>query len=196
VLVVAGYLISWSVWGLAAFGLIRGGREVFGNFLPWNGAGRWVAGGVVLGAAVYQLTPLKNACLTRCRGPLMFVMENWRPGRWGALRLGAVHGAWCVGCCWALMAALFAVGVMSLGWMAFIAGLIAIEKLWPSRVVANYAVTALLALIGVGLLVHPSWVPGMPGSASASGGSMKMGGGGMKPKSGGMSTSGADAPMH
>jgi predicted metal-binding membrane protein len=162
-LVVAGYLLSWTAWGLAAFGLIRGGRALFGDFLPWHGAGRWVAAGVVLLAAVYQVTPLKNACLTRCRGPLMFVMENWRPGRAGALRLGAIHGAWCVGCCWALMAALFALGVMSLGWMAFIAGLIAAEKLWPSRRVANLAVTALLAVIGIALLVDPSVVPGMPG---------------------------------
>ena len=61
---------------------------MFGDFLPWDGAGRWVAAAVVLLAAVYQLTPLKNACLTRCRGPLMFVMENWRPGRWGAFRMG------------------------------------------------------------------------------------------------------------
>jgi predicted metal-binding membrane protein len=173
-LVVAGYLLAWTAWGLAAFGLIRGGRAALGDFLPWDGAGRWVAAGIVLVAAVYQLTPLKNACLTRCRGPLMFVMENWRPGRLGALRMGALHGAWCVGCCWALMAALFALGVMSLGWMAFIAGLIAIEKLLPSRAVANYAVAAVLAVIGLVLLVHPSALPGVPGSHGA-GGSMHMG---------------------
>jgi predicted metal-binding membrane protein len=121
-----------------------------------------VAAAVVAGAALYQLTPLKNACLTRCRGPLMFVMENWRPGSWGALRMGLVHGAWCVGCCWALMAALFALGVMSLGWMALIAGLIAAEKLWPSRVVANYGVAAVLLFLAVALAVDPSVVPGMP----------------------------------
>jgi predicted metal-binding membrane protein len=166
-LVVAGYLLSWTVWGLAAFGVIRAGRVLFGNFLPWHGAGRWVAAGVVLGAVAYQLTPLKNACLTRCRGPLMFVMENWRPGRLGALRLGAIHGAWCVGCCWALMAALFALGVMSLGWMAFIAGLIAVEKLWPSRAVANLAVTVVLAAIGIALLVDPTIVPGAPSAKPA-----------------------------
>ena len=164
VLVVAGYLLTWTAWGLLAFGLIRGAKAVFGDFLPWHGAGRWVAAGVVLAAAVYQLTPVKNACLTRCRGPLMFVMENWRPGRLGALRMGALHGAWCVGCCWALMAALFALGVMSIGWMAAIAGLIAVEKLLPSRVVASYAVAAVLAVVGLGLLVVPSAVPGTPSS--------------------------------
>jgi predicted metal-binding membrane protein len=96
----------------------------------------------------------------------MFVMENWRPGLYGAFRLGAVHGAWCVGCCWALMVALFALGVMSIGWMAFIAALIAIEKLLPSRIAANWSVTALLALVGIALLVDPSAVPGMPDSGA------------------------------
>jgi predicted metal-binding membrane protein len=174
VLVVTGYLGIWTAWGVAAYGLIKGAQSVFGDFLPWDGAGRWVAAGVVLAAAVYQLTPLKNACLTRCRGPLMFVMENWRPGARGALRMGAVHGAWCVGCCWALMAALFALGVMSLGWMAAIAGLIAVEKLLPSRVVANYAVATVLLVIGVALLAHPAAVPGTPDGSS--GGAMRTGG--------------------
>jgi predicted metal-binding membrane protein len=170
VLVLAGYLLTWTLWGVAAFALIRGGRALFGNFLPWDGAGRWTAAGIVLVAAAYQLTPLKNTCLTRCRGPLMFVMENWRPGAWGALRMGAVHGAWCVGCCWALMAALFALGVMSIGWMVFIAALIAAEKLVPNRLVANYGVTAVLLIVGIALLVDPSAVPGTPDTMQ--GGSM------------------------
>lgn len=160
-LVIGGYLLVWTVWGLAAFGAIAAGRAAFGDFLPWDGAGRWVAAGIVGLAAVYQLTPIKNACLSRCRGPLMFVMENWRPGPAGALRMGIVHGAWCVGCCWALMVALFAVGVMSVGWMAFIAGLIAIEKLLPWRALANYGVATLLAILALALAIDPSIVPGM-----------------------------------
>jgi predicted metal-binding membrane protein len=128
----------------------------------------------VLLAAVYQMTPLKNACLTRCRGPVMFVMENFRPGLYGAVRLGAVHGAWCVGCCWALMAALFALGVMSIGWMAFVAALIAIEKLLPSRVAANWTVTFVLLVVGLALLIDPSVVPGMPDSGGGSDMQMKM----------------------
>jgi predicted metal-binding membrane protein len=171
-LVVGGYLVTWTAWGLLAFGAIRLAHALFGNFLPWDGAGRWVAAIVVIAAAVYQMTPLKNACLTRCRGPVMFVMENFRPGLYGAFRMGAVHGAWCVGCCWALMAALFALGVMSIGWMAFIAGLIAIEKLLPSRLAANWTVTVVLLAVGVALLVVPSAVPGMPDSGNAS--QMKM----------------------
>jgi predicted metal-binding membrane protein len=165
-LVVGGYLATWTAWGLLAFGVVRLAHALFGDFLPWDGAGRWVSAGVVLGAALYQLTPLKNACLTRCRGPVMFVMENWRPGLLGAFRLGAVHGAWCVGCCWALMAALFALGVMSIGWMAFIAALIAVEKLLPWRWAANWSVTAVLVAVGVALLIDPSVVPGMPDTSA------------------------------
>jgi predicted metal-binding membrane protein len=165
-LVVAGYLATWTVWGLLAFGAIRLGHALFGDVLPWDGAGRWVVAAIVLGAALYQLTRLKNACLTRCRGPVMFVMENWRPGTLGALRLGAVHGAWCVGCCWALMAALFALGVMSIGWMAFVAALIAVEKLLPSRIAANWSVTAVLVVVGAVLLIDPSVVPGMPDASA------------------------------
>src|SRR5262249_1841027 len=93
-LVVVGYLATWTAWGVAAYGVIKLAQALFGNFLPWDGAGRWVAAGVVLGAAVYQMTPAKNACLTRCRGPITFVMEHWRPNLFGAFRLGAVHGAW------------------------------------------------------------------------------------------------------
>jgi predicted metal-binding membrane protein len=170
-LVVLGYLATWTACGLVAYGVLRLGQALFGDFLPWDGAGRRVAAGVVLVAALYQMTPAKNACLTRCRGPVTFVMENFRPGLYGAFRLGAVHGAWCVGCCWALMAALFALGVMSIGWMAFIAALIAVEKLLPSRIAANWTVTAVLLVVGVALLVDPSAVPGMP---DAGGSDMQM----------------------
>jgi predicted metal-binding membrane protein len=173
-LVVVGYLATWTAWGVLAFGVIRLARALFGNFLPWDGAGRWVAASVVLVAAIYQMTPLKNACLTRCRGPVMFVMENWRPGLGGAFRLGAVHGAWCVGCCWGLMAALFALGVMSIGWMAAVAALIAVEKLLPSRFLANWSVTVVLLVLGIALLVDPSAVPGMPDTGGGSHMQMQM----------------------
>lgn len=165
-LVVIGYIAAWTAWALLAFGAIRLGRALLGGLLAWDGAGRPVAAAVVLGAAAYQQSPVKNACLTRCRGPVTFVVENWRPGMSGAFRLGAVHGGWCVGCCWALMAALFALGVMSIGWMALVAALIALEKLWPSRLVANWSVTVLLIVLGVALLVDPAVLPGMPDPAA------------------------------
>jgi predicted metal-binding membrane protein len=127
---------------------------------------------VLVVAAVYQLTPLKNRCLSKCRGPLRFVLESWREGRVGALRMGAAQGAWCVGCCWALMAALFALGVMSLAWMAFVAALIALEKLAPWRAAANRAIAIGLLVVGIGLAAAPSSVPALtvPGSHSGGGG--------------------------
>ena len=93
-----------------------------GDVLAWDRAGRWVAGATLLVAAAYELTPLKDVCLGKCRSPLGFLLGSWRDGRSGALQMGAEHGAWCVGCCWALMASLFALGVMSIAWMAFVAG--------------------------------------------------------------------------
>ena len=107
------------------------GDRIAGDVLAWDSAGRWVAGATLLAAAVYELTPLKDVCLGKCRSPLGFLLGAWRDGRAGALQMGAKHGAWCVGCCWALMASLFALGVMSIAWMAFVAALIAAEKIAP-----------------------------------------------------------------
>jgi len=125
---VAGYLLTWTAFGLLAYGLYVGVRSLAIPELSWNRGGRYLAGGVILAAAIYQVTPMKDACLGRCRAPLDFVLTRWRDGPSGALRMGIVHGAWCVGCCWALMAALFALGVMSLTWMVVVAGLIAVAS--------------------------------------------------------------------
>ena len=110
-------------------------------------------------AAVYELTPLKDACLGKCRSPLGFLLGSWRTGRLGALEMGARHGAWCIGCCWALMASLFALGVMSVVWMAVVAGLIAFEKLIPVRRVATYGTASLLLVLGVLLIAAPDTIP-------------------------------------
>ena len=119
-------------------GRVRCRDRVSGDLLAWDRAGRWVAGATLIVAAVYELTPLKDVCLGKCRSPLGFLLGSWRSGRSGALQMGARHGAWCIGCCWALMASLFALGVMSVVWMAVVAGLIAFEKLIPSRRAATY----------------------------------------------------------
>ena len=104
--------------------------------------------------------PLKQACLVKCRSPMMFLAERWRNGRAGAVELGARHGAWCLGCCWALMAALFAVGIMSLGWMALVAAFIAAEKLLPWPTGARLAVALSLLALGLGVAFFPGDVPG------------------------------------
>jgi predicted metal-binding membrane protein len=170
-LFVAGYLVTWTGAGLGAFALAAVLGRIPGDPFAWDRAGRWVAGATLVVAAVYELTPLKDVCLSRCRSPLGFLLGSWRDGRRGALRMGAQHGAWCVGCCWALMASLFALGVMNLTWMAVVAGLIAVEKTLPWRRVATYGTAAVLLALGVLLLVAPHAVPGLtvPGADPAAG---------------------------
>ena len=159
-LFVAGYLCVWTAAGLAAYGLFELVRALDPAFLAWDDAGRYLTGGVIVAAAVYQLTPLKQACLVKCRSPMMFLAERWRHGRLGGVELGVRHGAWCLGCCWALMAALFAVGLMSLGWMALIAAFIAGEKLLPRPNAARRTVAVVLLALGLGVALVPGDVPG------------------------------------
>jgi predicted metal-binding membrane protein len=156
-----GYLVAWGAAGAAAFAVARAGSGILGDVLAWDRAGRWVAGATLLVAAVYELTPLKNVCLAKCRSPLGFLLGSWRDGRAGALQMGTRHGAWCIGCCWALMASLFALGVMSVAWMAFVAALIAAEKTLPWRRVATYGTAAILLALGVLLIAAPDAVPAL-----------------------------------
>jgi predicted metal-binding membrane protein len=166
----SGYLIAWTSVGAFAFAVASAGGRISGDLLAWDRAGRWVAGATLIVAAVYELTPLKDVCLGKCRSPLGFLLGSWRNGRLGALKMGARHGAWCIGCCWALMASLFALGVMSIVWMAVVAGLIAFEKLIPSRRTATYATASILLVFGVLLLAAPDTIPTLtvPGSSSTS----------------------------
>src|SRR4051794_38905783 len=205
-LFVAGYLITWTAAGLVGFGVYELGAAITGDLFAWDNAGPYLAGGIIVAAAVYQLTPLKDTCLRHCRSPFMFLMERWRPGRLGALRVGVEHGGWCVGCCWALMAALFALGVMSLGWMAFVAALIAAEKLLPWRAIANRGIAVLLLVLGLSVAITPASVPGLtlpdsPQAMNAMEGMDDMSGGGMNSKDSGrmngksMDSKDSGAPM-
>jgi len=157
----AGYLVTWTGAGLLAFSIAVGGRRVAGDVLAWDRAGRWVGGGTLVLAAIYELTPLKDVCLGKCRSPLGLLLRHWSEGRSGAVRMGMRNGAWCVGCCWALMASLFALGVMSITWMAVVAGLIAAEKTVPWRRVATYGTAAILLVLGVFLFTAPDALPGL-----------------------------------
>ena len=157
----AGYLATWAAAGAFAFLIGAAAHRAAGGDLGWEHAGRPLAGATLLVAAVYQITPLKNACLGKCRSPLGALLGSWRGGWSGALRMGAKNGAWCVGCCWALMASLFALGVMSVTWMAIVAGLIATEKTLPWRRAATYGTALLLVALGVLVLVAPDALPGL-----------------------------------
>jgi predicted metal-binding membrane protein len=157
----AGYLGAWLAAGLLVYALVEGVRSLELGFLAWDEAGRYLAAGVILGAALYQLTGPKDACLGRCRDPRAFLAEYWRPGRLGALRMGVEHGGLCVACCWALVAALFALGVMSIGWMALVAALIAAERLLPWKTIAVRSVGVVLALLALAVAFAPEDVPGL-----------------------------------
>src|SRR6476469_4876129 len=157
----AGYLVTWVIPGLVGYALFAIGRASFPTQLSWHHGGRWLAGGTLVVAAVFELTPLKDVCLGKCRSPLGFLIGAWRDGLRGAFAMGAKHGAWCVGCCWALMASLFALGVMSIAWMAFVAGLIAAEKTLPWGRAVTYGTAAILLVLGVLLVAAPHAIPGM-----------------------------------
>ena len=166
----SGYLAAWTGIGALAFVIASEGGHVAGDLLAWDHGGRWLAGATLIVAAGYELTPLKDACLGNCRSPLGFLLGAWRAGRLGAFEMGAKHGAWCIGCCWALMASLFALGIMSVVWMAVVAGLIAFEKLIPFRSLATYGTAAVLLVLGALLLAAPDLIPALtvPGSGSMS----------------------------
>jgi predicted metal-binding membrane protein len=166
----AGYLLPWIAAGLAAYALIEGVRSLDAGFLAWENAGPYVAGLVIGAAALYELTPVKAACLRHCRDPRLLI-ERRRPGRLGALWTGIEHGGFCVGCCWALMAALFALGVMSIGWMVLIAAVIATEKLLPRVSVASLGTIIVLAALAVSVAFASDHVPGLttPGSPDSMG---------------------------
>ena len=126
-----GYLIAWVGFSLVAAAAQLGLQaEVLSAHAMAIRSGV-IGGGVLIAAGLYQWTPLKAACLTKCRSPLGHFMSAWRPGRFGALRVGIVHGLFCVGCCWLLMAIMFVFGVMSLPWLGALAAFVLVEKLAP-----------------------------------------------------------------
>jgi len=172
---VAGYLAVWTAYGLVAYGLYRLVHSLDLDFLSWDRQGPFVAGAAVALAGLYELTPLKEVCLKHCRTPLHFVLHGWRDGWSGALRMGAEHGAYCVGCCWGLMVILFALGVMSLFWMAMIGSLIFAQKVLPFgfRLVRPLALA--FVAFGIWIAVAPGSVPGLTQPDSGSGPSMRMG---------------------
>lgn len=154
---VAAYLVVWGLVGVPAYVAWRALDEPLADGAA--SAGR-LAAIVLIAAAAWQLTPLKAVCLRHCRSPLSFFMEHGGNARrrLGAFRMGVAHGLFCLGCCWALMAVLVAMGTMSLAWMAVLAGLILLEKnaAWGERV-ANVGAGA-FAVLGTGLLLHPQWI--------------------------------------
>lgn len=145
----AGYLLAWGGYGVAAT-TAQWGLERAALLSPMMAGTSPVFGGLLLIAAgVYQFTPLKHACLAHCRSPLSFIINRWRDGAGGALRMGLEHGGYCLGCCWALMALLFVFGVMNLLWVAGLTVIVLLEKAAPG----GEAIARMggLAMLGAGI---------------------------------------------
>jgi predicted metal-binding membrane protein len=151
---------------LVFFALAATERVVDGS----SGAGRWLGAGVFAFAGLYQLTPLKNACLRHCRSPLMQLLQysGWK-GRARDLKVGLHHGAYCVGCCWGLMVVLLAVGVMNVAAMAGLAAVIFLEKLWRHGKLLSVLVGIAFLMIAGLVALHPSLLPALQPEGDMSG---------------------------
>ena len=155
----AGDLVVWTLYGLIAYGVFRAVVAAGTGYLAWDRSGRYVAAAALAAAGVYELTPLKDVCLRHCRSPLHFLLRGWRRGWTGAFTMGAEHGAYCVGCCWGLMLALFALGIMSLFWMAAVAILILAQKAAPHGEQLTRLFAAALVGLGIWIAAAPASVP-------------------------------------
>jgi predicted metal-binding membrane protein len=158
---IGGYFAAWTAYGLAAYGVFRLVEAVDMGVLAWDGAGPYVAGGAIVAAGLYQLTPIKDVCLRHCRTPVHFLAHGWRDGAVGALRMGVAHGLYCFGCCWGLMLVLFSLGVMSLVWMAVIAGVIFAEKVLPYGERLTRVIGVAFVALGLWIAISPGSVPGL-----------------------------------
>lgn len=159
VLFASAYLAVWAWFSVVAVAL-QWGLEATALLSPMLvSTSAFLGGGLLLAAGIYQLTPIKQACLKHCRSPLQFVMSHWRSGRRGAFRMGVEHGAYCVGCCWFLMGLLFFGGVMNLYWIGGLAVFVLLEKTIPAGHWIGYVVGIALIVWGIVVLTGVIWLP-------------------------------------
>jgi predicted metal-binding membrane protein len=149
----AGYVVLWSAFSLAATSLQWALEQAALLSATMVSTSPLLGGLLLIGAGLYQWTPLKNVCLKHCRSPLHFIMKGWKRGARGAFAMGLEHGAFCVGCCWVLMGLLFVGGVMNLLWIAAIAVFVLIEKLLPLGAAAGRVGGLFLGLAGLAVIV-------------------------------------------
>jgi predicted metal-binding membrane protein len=171
-LFVSSYLLVWTVFGVLAYGaaVLLGGLADRSAWLSDNSAR--IGGGVLIAAGVYQLTPLKRACLSKCRTPMSFILTSWREGHWGSFRMGLEHGLYCLGCCWLLFVILFPLGMMNVAAMALITLLIFAEKSTPfGRQTATFASLGLIAYGAIVVFV-PELLPTVMSTGGGSDGGM------------------------
>ena len=152
---VSAYLLVWSLCGIVAYPLAVGIEQLAGQSMWLMDNAARLGGVVLLLAGLYQLSPLKDICLSKCRTPLQFILSSWHDGYGGAFRMGLEHGAFCLGCCWLLFVILFPLGIMNIAVMALVTALIFAEKALPiGRQISQLA--------GVGLIVYGVLVMFLP----------------------------------
>jgi predicted metal-binding membrane protein len=158
---VGAYLLVWIAFGVLAYG-VAVGVDALSKQSMWvmNNAPR-VGGVLLLSAGLYQLSPLKNLCLAKCRSPLSFILTSWRDGRAGAVRMGLKHGVYCLGCCWLLFAILFPIGIMNIAAMVVLTLLIFAEKSLPLGPLIGRLAGAALIGYGAVVILVPQALPGM-----------------------------------
>ena len=156
-----GYLVVWTAFGLAAL-LAMALVEGLGAQWPrWHQRPEWLAGGVLVLAGAFQFSALKASCLDKCRAPRAFLLNHYRRGVAGGFAMGLRHGAFCLGCCWALMLVMFVVGIANLAWMAPLAALMLYEKVARHGARLVRPVGVALILLGLLVIVEPAWLPGL-----------------------------------
>jgi predicted metal-binding membrane protein len=156
---VAAYILVWTLAGVAAYaGALAAETIAVRAALSSTTAAR-IGGAVIILAGIYQLTPLKDLCLSKCRTPITFIMTSWRDGVVGALRMGLLHGAYCLGCCWLLFVILFPLGIMNIAAMAVITLIVFAEKTLPWGRLAPRATAAALVAYGAVVIAAPQVLP-------------------------------------
>jgi predicted metal-binding membrane protein len=159
---VAGYLLVWAAAGLLVYAIaqIAAALTTRIDLLDRETWAPFALGSTLIVAGLYQFTPLKRVCLHHCRSPLGFVARHWRDGRTGALIMGATHGLYCLGCCWALFAVLIVAGMMSLAWMLLLTLIIFAEKVLPHGPRLAAVVAAAFIVSGAMILIGAGWMSG------------------------------------
>jgi len=180
---VAAYILVWTLAGVAAYASALATEAIAVRAALSSTTAARIGGAVIILAGIYQLTPLKDLCLSKCRTPITFIMTSWRDGAVGALRMGLLHGAYCLGCCWLLFVILFPLGIMNIAAMAVITLIVFGEKTLPWGRLAPRATAAALVAYGAVVIAAPQLLPTFQkdGAAIPAEMQMKMPGSGSAP---------------
>ncbi len=156
---VAAYILVWTLAGIAAYAGALAAETIAARGALSSSTAARIGGAIIILAGIYQLTPLKDLCLSKCRTPISFIMTSWRDGAVGALRMGVIHGAYCLGCCWLLFVMLFPLGIMNIAAMAVITLIVFAEKTLPWGRLAPRAAAAALVAYGAAVIAAPQVLP-------------------------------------